>query len=82
MEHPANRWNILNIECLIGEIDEAFQIRFTGRWVVDMDLEKFFDRVNHDVLMACVVRKVKDKRVLGFNSPIPASLPVSLGLAR
>lgn len=34
------------------------------RWVVDMDLAKFFDRVNHDVLMARVARKVKDKRVL------------------
>ncbi len=34
------------------------------RWVVDMDLEKFFDRVNHDVLMARVARRVKNKRVL------------------
>jgi RNA-directed DNA polymerase len=34
------------------------------RWVVDMDIEKFFDRVNHDVLMARVARRVKDKRVL------------------
>ena len=34
------------------------------RWVVDMDLEKFFDRVNHDVLMARVARRVKDVRVL------------------
>jgi RNA-directed DNA polymerase len=34
------------------------------RWVVDMDLEKFFDRVNHDILMARVARKVKDQRVL------------------
>jgi RNA-directed DNA polymerase len=34
------------------------------RWVVDLDLEKFFDRVNHDVLMARVERKVKDRRVL------------------
>nr|PZN39076.1 MAG: group II intron reverse transcriptase/maturase [Bacillota bacterium] len=33
-------------------------------WVVDMDLEKFFDRVNHDVLMARVARRVQDKRVL------------------
>ncbi len=33
-------------------------------WVVDLDLEKFFDRVNHDVLMSRVARKVKDKRVL------------------
>jgi RNA-directed DNA polymerase len=32
--------------------------------VVDIDLEKFFDRVNHDMLMARVARKVKDKRVL------------------
>lgn len=34
------------------------------RWVVDIDLEKFFDRVNHDILMARVARKVTDKRVL------------------
>jgi len=34
------------------------------RWVVDLDLERFFDRVNHDVLMARVARRVKDKRVL------------------
>ena len=33
-------------------------------WVVDIDLEKFFDRVNHDKLMARVARVVKDKRVL------------------
>lgn len=34
------------------------------RWTVDMDLEKFFDTVNHDVLMHRVARKVRDKRVL------------------
>lgn len=34
------------------------------RWVVDIDLEKFFDRVNHDILMLLVKRKVKDRRVL------------------
>jgi RNA-directed DNA polymerase len=33
-------------------------------WVVDIDLEKFFDRVNHDMLMSRVAREVKDKRVL------------------
>ncbi len=33
-------------------------------WVVDLDLDKCFDRVNHDVLMARVARVVKDKRVL------------------
>jgi RNA-directed DNA polymerase len=36
------------------------------RWVVDMDLEKFFDCVNHDALMARVARKVSDKRMLGL----------------
>ena len=34
------------------------------RWVVDMDLEKFFDRVNHDILMSRVARQIRDKRVL------------------
>jgi RNA-directed DNA polymerase len=33
-------------------------------WVVDLDLEAFFDRVNHDALMARVARTVKDKKVL------------------
>lgn len=33
-------------------------------WVVDMDLEKFFDKVNHDILMERLSRKIKDKRVL------------------
>jgi group II intron reverse transcriptase/maturase len=39
-------------------------IREGKRWVVDIDLEKFFDRVNHDVLMARVARRVDDARVL------------------
>ncbi|MBP2112772.1 retron-type reverse transcriptase [Paenibacillus silagei] len=30
------------------------------RWVVDLDLEKFFDRINHDMLIARVARKVTD----------------------
>jgi RNA-directed DNA polymerase len=34
------------------------------RWVVDLDLEKFFDRVNHDKLMAVVAHRVADKRML------------------
>ena len=40
------------------------------RFVVDMDLEKFFDRVNHDVLMARVARRVKDKRLLKLIRPL------------
>jgi RNA-directed DNA polymerase len=35
-----------------------------NRWVVDLDLEKFFDRVNHDKLMAAIARRVSDKRML------------------
>jgi RNA-directed DNA polymerase len=34
------------------------------RWVIDLDLEKFFDRVNHDRLMARLAEKVKDKTIL------------------
>jgi RNA-directed DNA polymerase len=34
------------------------------RWVVDVDLSKFFDEVNHDVLMAKIKCKVMDKRML------------------
>ena len=33
-------------------------------WVVDIDLEKFFDRVNHDLLMARLARRISDERVL------------------
>lgn len=35
-------------------------------WVVDLDLEKFFDRVNHDVLMSRIAKRVSDKRVLSL----------------
>jgi group II intron reverse transcriptase/maturase len=36
------------------------------RWVVDVDLEKFFDRVNHDVLMGRLAKRIADKRLLGL----------------
>jgi group II intron reverse transcriptase/maturase len=36
------------------------------RWVVDVDLEKFFDRVNHDVLMGRLAKRIEDKRLLGL----------------
>jgi len=39
-------------------------IREGCEWVVDIDLEKFFDRVNHDMLMARIARRVKDKKIL------------------
>jgi RNA-directed DNA polymerase len=34
------------------------------RWVVDMDLEKFFDEVHHDILMSRIARRIADKRML------------------
>ena len=42
----------------------AGYVRDGRRWVVDIDLEKFFDQVNHDMLMARVARRVGDRRVL------------------
>jgi RNA-directed DNA polymerase len=36
------------------------------RIVVDVDLEKFFDRVNHDVLMGKLAKRIQDRRVLGL----------------
>lgn len=39
-------------------------VRAGRRWVVDIDLEKFFDRVNHDILMSRLARRIKDKQVL------------------
>jgi RNA-directed DNA polymerase len=46
-------------------VHEAQQHMAEGyRWVVDLDLEKFFDRVNHDRLLAAVAERVADKRML------------------
>lgn len=46
-------------------VREAQQYQQDGkRWVVDMDLEKFFDVVNHDILMQCLRERVADKRLL------------------
>ena len=39
-------------------VEEGFE------WLVDIDVEKFFDRVNHDILMRLLAEQVKDKRVL------------------
>ena len=46
-------------------VHEAQQYIAEGyRWVVDLDLEKFFDRVNHDRLLAAIAKRVADKRML------------------
>jgi len=46
----------------IGRAQKYLKEGYT--WVVDLDLEKFFDRVNHDKLMSDVAKKVKDRRIL------------------
>ncbi len=46
-------------------VQQARQYVSKGRrWVVDLDLEKFFDRVNHDILMSRLARRIRDQRVL------------------
>jgi RNA-directed DNA polymerase len=46
-------------------VEQARKYMATGRrWVVDVDLENFFNEVNHDILMSRVARKIKDKRLL------------------
>lgn len=46
-------------------VQEAQYYQHTGRkWVVDIDLAKFFDEVDHDILMSKIRRKVQDKRIL------------------
>ena len=46
-------------------VAQAQQYIVEGRgWVVDFDLEKFFDRVNHDKLMGQIAKRVEDKRLL------------------
>ncbi|HEX8896961.1 MAG TPA: group II intron reverse transcriptase/maturase [Terriglobales bacterium] len=46
-------------------VEQAQQYQAAGyRWVVDLDLEKFFDRVNHDRLLAKIAERVSDKRLL------------------
>jgi RNA-directed DNA polymerase len=46
-------------------VEKAQQYIAEGyRWVVDLDLEKFFDRVNHDRLMAKLAERISDKRML------------------
>jgi len=46
-------------------VAQAQQYIATGYgWVVDLDLEKFFDRVNHDRLMGEIAKRVEDKRLL------------------
>ena len=50
-----------------GAVREARGYAEAGyQWVVDVDLEKFFDRVNHDVLMDWLAKRIRDTRGLGL----------------
>ena len=50
-----------------GAIGEARGYVQAGRkWVVDVDLERFLDRVNHDVLMGRLAKRIEDRSVLGL----------------
>jgi RNA-directed DNA polymerase len=53
-----------------------------NRWVIDLDLEKFFDRVNHDKLMAAMARRVNDKRMLKLIRAFLESGVMENGLVR
>jgi RNA-directed DNA polymerase len=52
------------------------------RWVVDIDLEKFFDRVNHDMLMGRLAKRVSDKRVLRITRALLNAGVMEEGLVR
>jgi hypothetical protein len=55
-------------------VEQAQQYQAEGRrWVVDLDLEKFFDRVNHDRLLAKIAERVSDKRLLKLTPCVLAS---------
>jgi len=74
MQVLQSRWDPAFSECSFGfrpnrsahqAVAQAQKYVAEGYcWVVDIDLEKFFDRVNHDMLMGRVAKRVADKRVL------------------
>ena len=48
-------------------VQAAREMAREGRdWVVDIDITKFFDHVNHDILMTGIGKQIRDKRVLGL----------------
>jgi len=52
------------------------------KWVVDVDLEQFFDRVNHDVLMGRLAKRIGDRRVLGLIRRYLGAGVMANGVAR
>lgn len=67
----------------LAAVEQARQYQQEGkRWVVDLDLASFFDEVSHDLLMARVRRKVKDKRMLKLIRAFLNSGVMAGGLAQ
>ena len=74
ISHLAKRWNSTFSQHSYGfrprrsahhAVAQAQQYIAQGYgWVIDLDLEKFFDRVNHDKLMGQIAKRVEDKRLL------------------
>ena len=61
--------------CIRHAVAQAQQYIAQGYgWVIDLDLEKFFDRVNHDKLMSQIAKRIEDKRLLklirAFSAPM------------
>jgi RNA-directed DNA polymerase len=55
----------VSIHRIVSPVAQAQQYITEGYgWVVDLDLEKFFDRVNHDKLMGRIAKRIEDKRLL------------------
>ena len=65
-------------------VRQALRYQQDGKqWVVDLDLQQFFDEVNHDILMARIGRKVKDKRLKRLiNAYLKAGVVCPDGLHR
>jgi retron-type reverse transcriptase len=51
-------------------------------WVVDIDLEKFFDRINHDILMGLVAKRMSDRRLLRLIRGFLTAGVLAQGLGR
>src|ERR1700688_1942258 len=74
MQVLQRRWDRTFSECSYGfrpgrsahqAVAQAQQYIADGHgWVIDLDLERFFDRVNHDKLMGQIAKRVEDKRLL------------------
>jgi RNA-directed DNA polymerase len=62
--HPSSHGFRLNRSCHTAIAEARGYLEDGYEWVVDIDLEKFFDRVNHDRLLARLAQDVGDRRLL------------------